>query len=170
MQLCDPAIEGSKQPFHHAEPMSFVAAEKFISRCKTSSQTLADRAFAEIISANGNLSGCCVLTASGRVLPGLREILGSHALIHAADGEFYRDVVGVAAARRGIPTERVRERDITVSADPLPGNERTRAERLAAFGKQVGSPWRQDEKLAALAAWFALAMRRSRARSGTRTP
>jgi hypothetical protein len=169
IQLCDPSIEGSKQPFHHAEPMSFGAAEKFIGRCKESSQRLAERAFNQIISANGDLSGCCVLTASGRPLPGLREILASHALIHAAEGEFYRDVVDAAAARREIPTERLRERDIAVSADRLPGNERTRNDRLTSFGKQVGAPWRQDEKLAALAAWFALAMRPSRARSGTQT-
>jgi hypothetical protein len=169
MQLCDPSIEGSKQPFHHAEPMSFGAAEKFIGRCKESSLRLAERAFNQIVSANGNLSGCCMLTASGRPLPGLREILASHALIHAAEGEFYRDVVGATAAQRGIPSERLRERDIAVSADRLPGNERTRNERLTSFGKQVGAPWRQDEKLAALAAWFALAMRPSRARSGTQT-
>jgi hypothetical protein len=167
MRLCDPKIEGSKQPFHHAEPMSFRAAEEFIGRCRASSQALADRALDSIVLAHGRLRGCCVLTASGRPLPPLRETLASHALIHAAEGEFYRDVVSSAAARREIPSERVREKELPESSERLPGNERTRRETLETFGKLVGSPWRQDEKLSAMAAWFALSMRQSR--TGTRT-
>jgi hypothetical protein len=31
--------------------------------------------------------------------------------------------------------------------------------QLAAWGKTVGAPWRQDEKLAAIAAWVTLAKR-----------
>jgi hypothetical protein len=35
-------------------------------------------------------------------------------------------------------------------------------ERIAAFGKQAGPPWTQDEKLAALGAWLMLAVLPSR--------
>jgi hypothetical protein len=166
MTLCDPTIDGSKQPFHHAEPMPFATAEQFIERCRASSQALADRAMDSIVSSHGRLRGCCVLTASGRPLPLLREILASHALIHAAEGEFYRDVVSGAAGRKHIPTERVREKELPELSEQLPVNERMRREALERFGKKVGSPWRQDEKLAAMAAWFALSMRQSR--TGTR--
>src|SRR5579863_3260727 len=44
MQLCDSAIEGSEQPFHHAAPMDFKSGEAFIERCRTSSRDLAGRA------------------------------------------------------------------------------------------------------------------------------
>lgn len=44
MQLCDRDIEGSKQPFHHAEMMPFARAEKFIARCTASSAELAAKA------------------------------------------------------------------------------------------------------------------------------
>ena len=39
----------------------------------------------------------------------------------------------------------------------LSADELTR--RLAEFGRTLGPPWRQDEKLATLAAWLALAAR-----------
>ncbi len=157
MELCDLSLKGSKQPFHEAEPMSFAAAEKYISRCRAATDVLAGNALRELTARHGTLRSCCVLTASGRGLPGLREILASHALIHAAEGEFYRDAIVLAAERTGILVFKVRERDLEVAADRLPGNESDRRTRLAEFGKLVGSPWRQDEKFAAIGAWLALA-------------
>ena len=157
MQLCDSGIEGSEQPFHHAALMDFKSGEAFIERCRTSSRDLAGRALADIISTHGALKGCCVLTGPERPLPPLRAILASHALQHAAEREFYRDAVRDAAVRKGIATEMVTEKDLPTLARRLPGTEASRRETLDAYGKLVGSPWRQDEKLAATAAWFALA-------------
>jgi hypothetical protein len=167
MELCDPSIRGSKQPFHEAEPMPFTAADKFIARCEAATAALAQNAFRELVAEHGTLLACCVLTASGRPLPGLREILASHALIHAAEGEFYRDAIVKAAARAAIPVFKVRERDLDAAADRLPGSQNERQARLMEFGKQVGSPWRQDEKLAAIAAWLALAGKRSQPKIST---
>ena len=161
IELCDVSIKGSKQPFHEAEPMPFAAAESYISKCKVATSTLARDALSALVERLGRFDGCCVLTASGRPLPMLREILGSHALIHAAEGEFYRDAIFDAAVRIRVPAFKVRERDLEAATDRLPGNQLGRKARLVEFGKQVGSPWRQDEKLAALGAWLALAGRPS---------
>ncbi len=154
MTLCD----GHKQPFHEAEPMPFARAEEFIARCRAVADRLAD----EALKALQPISRCCVLTASGKPLPDLRTILASHALIHAAEGEFYRDVVADACTRAGIAVSRLRERDIAAEADHLTD---WRA-RLAAFGKEMGAPWTQDEKLAALGAWLVLAASAGRRRLG----
>jgi hypothetical protein len=167
MELCDASIKGSKQPFHEAEPLPFDEGSRFIARCSKATAALADKVLVQIQSEVSPLAACCVLTASGRALPELRAILASHALIHAAEGEFYRDAVVEACARSKIPTERMRERDIDAAADRLPGNMAARRQRLDAFGKQVGTPWRQDEKLAALAAWLALASKASRKSPGS---
>lgn len=158
MQLCDSGIEGSEQPFHHAALMDFKLGEAFISRCRKSSQDLAGRALEEIISTHGALRGCCVLTGPGRPLPPLRAILASHALQHAAEREFYREAVRDAAVRKGIATEMVMEKDLPTLAERLPGTEASRRETLNAYGKLVGSPWGQDEKFSATAAWFGLAI------------
>lgn len=161
MQLCDPKIEGSKQPFHHAEPMLFATAEKYIARCTASSAVLAGKAVADL-QAQAAIKACCVLTASGRPLPDLRGILASHAAIHAAEGEFYRDAVARACAGQGIAVRRVRERDMEAELQNLPVPTVAAKQRIAEFGKKLGSPWTADEKLSALGAWLMLAVLPSR--------
>ncbi|HEY5071341.1 MAG TPA: hypothetical protein VII63_04850 [Caulobacteraceae bacterium] len=156
MQLCDSGIEGSEQPFHHAALMDFKSGEAFIERCRESSQDLAGRALEEIICSHGAPKGCCVLTGPARPLPPLRAILASHGLQHAAEREFYREAVRDAAVRNGIATKMVREKDLPTLAEQLPGTEASRRETLGAYGKLVGSPWGQDEKFAATAAWIGL--------------
>jgi hypothetical protein len=166
MQLCDSNVEGSNQPFHRPaamfpfhrlKPMDFKTGEAFVNRCRTSSQDLALRALRKIIASHGALSACCVLTGPERPLPPLRATLASHGLMHAAEREFFREVVRDAAARLGIATEMVKEKDLPALAKRLPGTEASRRATLGAFGKQVGRPWAQDEKLAAVPAWFGLA-------------
>jgi hypothetical protein len=162
IELCDPAIEGSKQPFHHAEPMAFARAEAFLGRCRKSTEALAASALAALIDCAGEhklkLVGCGVLSASGRALPSLKEILASHALIHAAEGEFYRDALAQAATRAKLPVTRIREREaLRQAADQLRRPEAKLKEKLASLGKSLGPPWTEDQKLATLAAWILLA-------------
>ena len=165
MQLRDSKVEGSNQPFHRVgatfpfhrtKPMDLKAGEAFIKRCRNFSQELAGRALAEIVSTYGALKTCCVLTGPDRPLPPLSAILASHGLMHAAEREFFREVVREAAEQRGIETIKVKEKDLPALARRLPGTEASRRDTLKAFGKQIGSPWAQDEKFAAIAAWLGL--------------
>jgi len=151
--LCDPKIEGSKQPFHHAEPMPFAKAEAFIARCTASSDALARGALAKF---DGRIVGACILTASGRPLPDLRGILASHAAIHAAEGEFYRDALARACEAAKLKVNRLKERDAMVWAASRLGESVVKS-RLAALGQALGPPWSADEKLATVGAWLTLA-------------
>jgi len=157
MMLCDPGIEGSKQPFHTAESLPIEEASSFVDSCRNQTARLARRGLSEIARRHGRLSRCCVLMAGGRSLPGLAGILASHALIHAAEGAFYRDAILDVAEDSGIPVQRIGERELDQWSDNLLPDAGARAARLESFRKQVGSPWTQDEKRAALAAWLALA-------------
>ena len=158
IELCDPKIAGSKQPFHFSEPMAFSDAQAFIARCRSSTDALARKAFAGL--APNDAAGCAVLYASTRKLPPLKDILASHALIHAAEGEFYRDAVCRAAERAKMPVVRIRERDVLRQAsDQTRLEEAELARRLAGLGKVLGPPWTVDQKLAALAAWCVLTVR-----------
>ena len=159
MQLCDPAVAGSQQPFHWAEPMPLAAAQKYIARCTASSAKLAAKAVADLPCP---VKACCVLTASGRALPNLKGILASHSYIHAAEGEFYRDAVDAACAATGVTVRRVRERDMEAELQNLPISPAAAKEKLAEFGKKLGPPWTTDEKLSALGAWLMLAALPSR--------
>ncbi len=162
IELCDAGIRGSKQPFHAAEPMPFARAETFLARCKASTDALANSAIAtlveEAMARGATLVSCSILSASGRNLPSLKEILASHALIHAAEGEFYRDAVAEACQRVEIPVTRIRERDaLRQACDQLGTSEAGLKEHLGTLGRRLGPPWTEDQKLATLAAWLALA-------------
>jgi hypothetical protein len=97
-------------------------------------------------------------------LPGLRDVLASHALIHAAEGELFREVLREASRRCGLGVLEVKERDLEdLAAQALQGGAAEWRRRLAEWGKALGPPWTQDQKRAALGAWLALAARTDRA-------
>jgi hypothetical protein len=151
-----------RQPFHAAEGLAFAAAERMIRRSTDEAGALADRAVREVVAelraAGHEPVASGLLLAAGRPLPSLREILGSHALIHAAEGELFRDALRQASREAGLPVAEVRERDLeAVAARSLRHSTADLAGRLADWGKALGPPWTQDEKRAALVAWLALA-------------
>ena len=159
--LCDSAREGSKQPFHAAEPMPFAQGQSHVALCRENTAVLARDAVSAaraICERRGfQLSGVCVITASGRALPDLATILASHALIHAAEGVFYRDAVVEAAEALNIKPARLKATDaLSHIAEQLDTGEAVITKTLRDFGKSVGPPWTSDEKLATLAAWSLL--------------
>ncbi|HTQ13950.1 MAG TPA: hypothetical protein VMH86_08735 [Rhizomicrobium sp.] len=160
IELCDPSIEGSKQPFHHAEPMPFPKAKDFIARCAKSTDALARSSVAALVTASDGAApgGACILAAAGRPLPDLRAILASHALIHTAEGEFYRDALARACGELNVKAGRLGERDAaswTASRLGIPEGELKA--RLVEMGRALGPPWTADEKLATMGAWLVLA-------------
>jgi hypothetical protein len=161
IDLCNASISGSKQPYHTAEPMPLSQAAAFLHRCTVATDGLAVRALQTIgteLKARGfSLVGCGLLTGSGRTLPPLERILASHAVIHAAEGEFYRDAIVRAGKELRLPLTRVREKDAYAQAAKLLALAPERiVVRIAKVGRAVGAPWAQDQKLAALAAWVSL--------------
>ena len=164
IELADPKVPGSKQPYHAAEGEKLPKAEKIVGRCAGEARRLAGRAFDEVLAelkkSKHSVVACGLLLASGRPLPGLEAILASHALIHTADGELFRDALAAAAQERGLPVTRVREKEILSLASAglrIPEEEIARC--LKEVGRSIGAPWTQDQKLAALAAWVAVAPR-----------
>jgi hypothetical protein len=156
IQLADVQVKGSKQPFHAAEPLSLPEAEALIGRCRQSTQALAHRGL-EAIAAGREIGACGMLLASGRALPELAAILASHALIHTAEGEFFRDAIAAASRERKLPVYRIKERELFEACATQLKLSRAELDRqLSDWGKLLGAPWRQDEKYAALAAWLAL--------------
>ena len=98
------------------------------------------------------------MLASGRALPSLENILLSHALIHTADGEHFREVLRHACADCGMEIASFRERELLERGVKTLRTKREKLlRRLTELGTGLGSPWTQDEKYAALAAWLVLA-------------
>jgi hypothetical protein len=154
-------VPGSKQPYHYAENLDLKQAAEYIARCSTGAEQLASAAVREILleleKGAYRFQGSAILTASGRTLPSLDKILASHALIHTAEGEFFRSVVHRACEQAGLPVTRFRERELEDCARKTFGRQSNQVtKRIAMFGKRLGAPWTQDEKLAALAAALVL--------------
>jgi hypothetical protein len=80
-----------------------------------------------------------------------------HVRVHALEGKLFREVVAAALAGRGIDCGVLVERDAyaKVAADASTSEQRLRTE-IAALGQGRIKPWRSDEKLATLAAWWKL--------------
>jgi len=150
-----------RQPYHTAAKLPFVEGRAFIGEVNREARGLASRALrgmqAELAKKGHRLNHCGLLLASGRPLPSLEKILASHALIHTADGELFRGALEHASAKCGAKVFRIRERELMERGEEvLRLNEDTLFGRLTELGRGLGSPWSQDEKLAALAAWLAL--------------
>lgn len=149
-----------RQPYHTAEKLVLHKARAFVARMRNESRRLALRAIREVAAdlrdQGYKLSGCGLLRSSGRPLPKLRQILASHSLIHSADGELFREAILHAAARCGLKSLTVSEREALDSASrKFRTTPSELARRVNELGRPLGAPWSQDEKLATMAAWMA---------------
>src|SRR5215472_4584283 len=119
--IIEQTMEGAKQPYHFAETLGLAEAERHLQRCAAVAQRLALQSIREMLDTirakNYRVVGCAMLLASGRALPSLHKILASHALVHAAEGEFFRKVVSEACERCHIRVMGIRERELDAQID-----------------------------------------------------
>ena len=80
-----------------------------------------------------------------------------HVRVHAREGKLFREVVVEALGKRSIDCGVLVDRDAyaKVAADVSANEQRLRAD-IAALGQGRIKPWRSEEKLATLAAWWRL--------------
>ena len=162
IETADAVIGGSKQPYHAAERLDIEKAETLIRLCRDSSTILATSSVSAIvarITQNGHrVVGSGILFASGRPLPDLAETLQSHALIHTAEGQFFREALVRASEHCSLPVTRIKEREVWERGAALSRlDSADLQEQFSKLGRSLGPPWRQHEMLASLAAWIALA-------------
>ncbi len=160
LQLVETFTYRFRQPYHTGERMALPEAHVFIAGVREKGRELAYRAIhglqADLERRGYKLSRGALLLASGRPLPELEKILASHALIHTADGELFRECLLDAGKRCGMELISIRERELLEQAAKalrLPRANLLR--RVTELGRALGSPWTQDEKFATLAAWLA---------------
>jgi hypothetical protein len=149
-----------RQPYHTAEKMLLGQAREFIARMQAEARRLAYRAVRELESRTQEqgvkLTRCGLLLASGRPLPTLEKILASHALIHTADGELFREALLHANSRCGLEELTIKEKELLgYAGQVLRAKPNELMRRVTELGHSLGAPWSQDEKFATLAAWLA---------------
>jgi hypothetical protein len=153
-----------RQPYHTAEKMELAEGQKFISQVRAKARDLAYRAIhslkVELEELGYQLNHGALLLASGRPLPELERILASHALIHTADGELFRQSLLHASERCGLAVVGIKERELleqTANAFRVPRPRLLK--RVTELGRPFGAPWSEDEKFASLGAWLAIVKR-----------
>src|ERR1700738_4181209 len=150
-----------RQPYHTAEKMPRQDAIKFIGDVRSDAKRLALSSLrslqATLAEGDFKIVRSALLLASSRALPPLERILASHALIHTADGELFRDSLRAACALCDFPVEGIREKELFATASKvLRVQPAALKRRVAGFGKSLGPPWSQDEKFATLGDWLSL--------------
>jgi len=162
VEMADPRLPGSKQPYHEVEKLSLGEAERRLARLRASAGTMAHEAIRALIDDLGKRSSrpraAGILDSSGRKGDSLAAVLASHALIHTADGDHFREALAEGCRRCDLPVVRIRRHDLV---DRAAATLRQPPARLAAavltMGKPLGAPWGADQKSAALLAWLLLA-------------
>lgn len=161
IEMADPQDPESKHPYHAVEGLDVEEATLRLARFRAAAQDKAHAALAalsEDLARRGYRAALLGVpdSASRRPLP-LASILASHALIHAAEGDHFREALVDAAERNGLAVSRIKARELEARAEVLLGRPISELrEVVKELGRQVGPPWGADQKTAALLAWLLL--------------
>jgi hypothetical protein len=161
VDMTEPRLAGCQRPYHTAENLEIRDARTLLKRFTDSARRKAEgatsRLLAELREGGFRPVGLGILQASGRLPRSLESILASHALIHAADGEHFRDALARAGEGAGLAVVRIPERELLERAvSTLRRGPEDLQAQAAALGKPLGPPWTADQKLATILAWMLL--------------
>ena len=161
IDLIDGHFPESKQPYHAVEELAVEDAARHLDRYRIQAEGMAGSAIrqmgAHLAGEGYELKSVGILESSGRKGGSLHSILASHALIHTADGDHFRNALAAAAERGGLDVCRVPARDLDAQAEArLHRSLSLLRVAVNELGRQVGSPWGADQKNAALLAWLLL--------------
>jgi hypothetical protein len=158
IQIAEAPSDGPVQPYHTARDLGAAHGRVFLEECREAYNALACESLEAAIKQVGGdrVKTCAVLTGSGRASPTLEATLASHAAIHTAEGEFFREIVIHAAESCGLTVCRIKEKELFSLAESRFNMSSTVISKLLGdLGKIVGPPWQQDQKFAAIAGWLA---------------
>ena len=162
LELADENLAGARQPYHAIEALPLAAAGARLATFRESAAAMAASAVGALIltarTAGIEPIAAGILDSSGRDPGALERVLASHALIHTADGNHFRESLAAACAALGLPCARIRQRDLPAeAARTLKRTPKELVTAVARLGREAGSPWGADQKGAALLAWLLLA-------------
>jgi hypothetical protein len=160
IELIDPSLV--RFAYHNVQDTPVKQAAKSIAKVEASALGCASReisAFVDSLRADGHeVRGVGIAAKTAQLPDALEKILSSHALLHAAEGDLYREALAEGAASCGLSVAGFPPKQLYADAAAQLGTtEATLREVLVRTGKALGSPWRVDHKDATLAALLALA-------------
>ena len=161
IELVDAVHAGARQPYHTLEAMPQGEARARLAQFEQAADALAVNAVGSLASrareAGAEPIAAGILDSAGRRGATLEAILASHALIHTADGDHFRQALERGCEGLGMPVTRWPRRGLEErAAASLKRTPGSLARALGALGLGLGAPWGADQKSAALIAWLLL--------------
>jgi NADH dehydrogenase/NADH:ubiquinone oxidoreductase subunit G len=147
--------------YHAAQKLKRDAAERLVRDSAQMSWTNAKAALKAAVDELGaqgrEVVASGIIVGNKRLTAPLEAILDSHALIHAAEGQLFRDAIRRASESLALPVTEIAAREIdTRAAEALRLSQAALAARVARIGAAAGRPWAKDHRQACLAALVAL--------------
>lgn len=161
--LSDPNVPGSKQPHHPAlnlpEDEGKAMTQKLRGVVRAAAKNSVKELLKEAIALRYDVRGAALVVGS---LVDPATLHNEHIRAHGLEGQLFRTVLEDAFRAQGIPCASFLEKRAYDSAAPTVRMTAAQLKRaIAGLGESHDGSWRSEEKLAALAAWVALARRRS---------
>ena len=161
-ELGDPGGRVRRNVYHAARALEPAEAADLVEAAEgiAAEQAAAafERTLRETTDEGAVVRSCAVVVGTFAGEARLESILASHALVHAAEGRLYQGALLQSAESRGLDTIAIPKGSIWEQGEAALGvAEDELRHRIDQLRREVGPPWAQDQKLAALAAWIALA-------------
>ena len=161
MELSDPSGRVRKNAYQSARGLEPAAAAGLVEAAERIAAEQAavgiERTVREARDEGAGVRSCAVVAGAFVGAP-LESILRSHALAHAGEGRLYQDALLQGAEACGLEAVAVPKRSIwEEGAAALGVPQDDLSQWINKLRRKLGPPWAEDQKLAALAAWTALA-------------
>jgi hypothetical protein len=161
-ELGDPSGRVRRNVYHAARALELAAAAALVEAAERIAADQASAALERTVREARNegavVRSCAVVVGTFAGGAQLESILASHALVHAAEGRLYQGALLQGAESHGLDTIAIPKRSIWEQGEAALGVARDELRhRIDQLRRELGPPWAQDQKLAALAAWIALA-------------
>jgi hypothetical protein len=159
LQLWDPAIPESHQPWHAELELPAAESARIVPKALKAVERVAQSALRELVGE---------LEAAPRSIVGIALVAGSatdpesirnpHMRAHAREGQLFPHALAAAAKTMRIPAITLVESEVFAhAAAKLKKTPDAIKLAVTELGRAVGKPWSAEEKAAAAAAWIALA-------------
>jgi hypothetical protein len=159
LQLFDPAIPESHQPFHAELELPPDDSARVVPLAPRAVERVALSALRELVGeiqpGLGSIVGIALVAGSATDPESIRN---PHMRAHAREGQLFPQALAAAAKTMRIPAITIVESEVfTSAAAKLGKTPDTIKIAVAELGRDVGKPWSAEEKAAAAAAWIVLA-------------
>ena len=158
IELADPAVPASTQPFHAGLDLTKSAAAKKVGglvKCVEQFSRGSIKALLEEYRLKGYRVVAAGIVAGSLIDP--ETIKNDHIRAHAEEGRLFRTVISETLKGARLKCHVVGEKELlAIATKELGMAEAEIKTELTAMGKALGGPWRAEEKAAALVAWMNL--------------